>query len=231
MTTTKAVILLAGLGSRLGRPHPKSLTPLGNGETILARQLRILKSFGLTVCSVVGFKKDLILEAAPDILFAYNPNYDTTNTSKSLLCGLRNIRGEDVLWLNGDVVFDPHVIELMLRSQTSAVAVNSARVGEEEVKYNLNKDGYIRSISKRIEGPLGEALGINLIKAEMLEPFKEALDAVGDTDYFERGMELLIEQRGNVFKPVDIGNQLCVEVDFQEDLLRAQGMLASTPTG
>jgi len=220
----KVVILLAGMGSRLGRPHPKSLTQLGNGETILSRQLRILSGLGLEIHAVVGFKMEQIMEAAPELLFAYNPNYDTTNTSKSLLKGLIYM-DEDVLWLNGDVVFEPEIIEMMIASETSAVAVNNARVAEEEVKYTLNNDGYINVISKEVKGALGEALGINLIKKEYLADFKAKLDLVDDNDYFERGMELLIEEKGNVFKAVDVGSLGCVEVDFSDDLDEARKMV------
>ena len=39
--------------------------------------------------TVVGFKLESILEAFPDGLFVYNENFDTTNTSKSLLKVLR----------------------------------------------------------------------------------------------------------------------------------------------
>lgn len=225
MIKRRAIILLAGMGSRLARPHPKSLTPLGNGETILSRQLRILRQFNFSVCGVVGFKKDLIMEAAPDILFAYNTNYDTTNTSKSLLCGLRHAIDEDAMWLNGDVVFEPEVIEVMLASTTSAVAVNNARVADEEIKYTLNADGYINAISKKVTNALGEALGINLVKAEHLAAFKQKLDAVADQDYFERAMELLIDDRKNVFKPIDVSRYGCVEVDFAEDLERAKTLV------
>jgi len=221
----KVVILLAGMGSRLGRPHPKSLTPLENGETILSRQLRILSGFDLSVCAVVGFKKDIIMEAAPDVLFAYNTNYDTTNTSKSLLCALNHIHHSDVLWLNGDVVFDPEIIELMLEAKTSAVAVNNARTSDEEIKYTLNDNGYINTISKQVKNALGEALGINLIKAEHLELFKHKLELVDDNDYFERGMELLIDDMRDVFKPIDIGDRNCVEVDFEDDLSLAREMV------
>lgn len=218
---TQAVILLAGMGSRLGRPHPKSLTPLASGESILARQLRMLERFELQPHAVVGFKMDLIMEAAPHLLFAYNPNYDTTNTAKSLLCGLKHIHDEDVLWMNGDVVFEPEVLAGVLESDDSVVAVNNARVGEEEVKYTLNADGFIDRISKTVDKPLGEALGINLIRAPYLADFKAALAEVGDNDYFERAMELLIERRGNVFRPADVGAHMCVEVDFDADLERA----------
>lgn len=223
---TQVIILLAGMGSRLGRPHPKSLTPLNNGETILSRQLRILNDCELSVCAVVGFKKDLIMEAAPDLLFAYNTNYDTTNTSKSLLCALNHIHNRDVLWLNGDVVFHPEIIELVLSAETSAVAVNNARVAEEEIKYTLNDNGYINAISKQVKNALGEALGINLIKAEHLEAFKQKLSEVDNDDYFERGMELLIEDFNDVFKPMDVGDRACVEVDFSEDLELARSMVS-----
>jgi len=222
---TQAVILLAGMGSRLGRPHPKSLTPLSSGETILGRQLRLLAAHELHVRGVVGFKLEFIMEAAPELLFAYNPNYDTTNTAKSLLCGLRQIENQDVLWLNGDVVFESGVLDSLLAAQGSVVAVNNARVGEEEVKYRLNADGYIAEISKQVEEPLGEALGINLIRAEHLGEFKAALAEVGDNDYFERAMEVLIERKGNVFKPVDVSEHLCLEVDFDADLERANQLL------
>jgi len=221
----KAIILLAGMGSRLGRPRPKSLASLGNGETILSRQLRILKGFDLEITAVVGFKKDIIMEAAPDLLFCYNPYYDTTNTSKSLLCALKHLQEQDVLWLNGDVVFEPDVIKCMLESDGSAVAANTARVAEEEIKYTLNADGYIDKISKQVSPALGEALGINLIRQPFVKPFCEQLAKVNDNDYFERAMELLIEKEGNVFKPVDVTQYACIEVDFNEDLEKAKKLL------
>jgi len=220
---TRAVILLAGMGSRLGRPHPKALTPLAEGgETIFARQLRMLQSFDLDVWAVVGFKMDLIMEAAPGLMFAYNPDFDCTNTSKSLLAALRHVRDEDVLWLNGDVVFEPEIIQRVLACGESAVAVDNAKVAEEEVKYSLNERGYIREISKKVAAPLGEALGINLVTARHLAAFRDKLAAVDDSDYFERGMELLIAEQGDVFRPVDVGDLRCVEVDFAADLDRAR---------
>jgi choline kinase len=135
---------------------------------------------------VVGFKKDLIMEADPDIFYAYNPNFDTTNTSKSLLCALKHIDDKDVLWINGDVVFEPEIIERILLEEGSSVAVNNARVGREEVKYTVDDQGFINAISKDIKNPLGEALGINLIQSKYLAAFKKKLLIVDNQDYFER---------------------------------------------
>ena len=38
----KVIILAAGKGTRLGMPHPKCLTKLKTGETILERQVKAL---------------------------------------------------------------------------------------------------------------------------------------------------------------------------------------------
>jgi len=223
-----AIILLAGMGSRLGRPHPKSLTPLDQHQTILSRQLHILKQYELEICCVVGFKKDLIMEAASDCLFIYNPNYDLTNTSKSLLNALRHFRDRDVIWLNGDVVFSPEIIGRVLASPESAVAVNNSRVSDEEVKYTLNDHGYIQQISKQVVQPLGEALGINLIRQPFVENFVAQLDSVDSSEYFEKGMEQLIESQGNVFKAIDVSDLPCIEIDFEADLQQAVQMLEAS---
>jgi CDP-glycerol glycerophosphotransferase len=86
------VILAAGLGTRLGRPSPKTLTRLADGRGILRQQLDHLReAFGpqARITVVVGFKMNLIMEAvADDAAFVYNERYDQTNTSKSLLKAL-----------------------------------------------------------------------------------------------------------------------------------------------
>ena len=168
----QVVILAAGLGTRLGRPHPKPLTQLRSGESIMRRAVDALRTaYGddVFVTAVVGFKLDLVIEAMPDISFVYNEVYDSTNTSKSLLKALKLSQPGGVLWLNGDVVFDPQVLPLIqehIETGRSFVCVNTESVAEEEVKYTLDDDGYIKELSKQVVGGLGEAVGINFIAAE-----------------------------------------------------------------
>ena len=215
----KAIILAAGIGSRLGKPHPKPLTELTTGETIMQRQISALSKYigKDNIIIVVGFKKDLIMEEFPDQMYIYNNIYDNTNTSKSLLCALNKIYDEDVLWLNGDVVFDEKVLEPIIDFNGSCMAVNTSSVAEEEVKYNINQDGSIRQVSKIIIDGLGEAVGINKIAQNHLELFKESLQNCEPQDYFERGLEFSIEKGLKLF-PLDVSNHLCIEVDFNEDL-------------
>jgi CDP-glycerol glycerophosphotransferase len=225
------VILAAGMGTRLGRDHPKALTPLNDGRSILQRQLEGLRSVlgaEVPITAVVGYRCEMIMQAAPDLTFAYNPEFASTNTSKSLLRGLSNSRDGGVLWLNGDVVFDPAVLELALpclRADQSFVCVDTNTVADEEVKYTLDGDGFVRELSKTVVGGLGEAVGINFVCAADKPALIEHLGACDVQDYFERGMETAIEEYGLRFRPIDISRFAAVEVDFETDLQRANTLL------
>ncbi len=223
----KAVILAAGVGSRLGRPFPKCLTQMPGGEPILGRQIRIFRELGISeIIVVVGFKKTLIMEQYPEAMYKYNPFYYITNTSKSLLCALENIN-DDVIWTNGDVVFDSQVIRDIAEHPFNTAAVDRKKCGAEEVKYTENSQGFIASISKEVKKPLGEAMGVNRIQKSDIHVFTEALELCRDDDYFEKGMELAME-KGVRFKALDISSHKCIEVDFEEDLIQAKNMFAQS---
>ena len=223
----QAVILAAGMGTRLGRPWPKPLTPLADGRTIMSQQHDNLHAaFGddVLITTVVGFKLELILEAFPDVTYVYNENYDRTNTNRSLLKALRLSPAGGVLWMNGDVVFDPRLLDRvkpLMEADESFICVNTAVVGDEEVKYTVDADGYVNQLSKTVTQALGESVGINFIAARDRANFIDGLAACDDGDYFERGLELMIERDGTRVKPVDISDLFAVEVDFEEDLARA----------
>jgi len=218
----KIIILAAGTGSRLGHGIPKAMVELDNSTTIMDQQLENIKKATGTenIRVVLGYKGSLIEEKHPELEYLYNPRYRETNTSKSLLIGLEDL-DEDVIWMNGDVVFDPEILRTLHQKKGNHICVDNKRVGEEEVKYNLTDDGYIKELSKTVQNPLGEAVGINRVSRETLPVLREALNECHDQDYFERGVEIIIE-RGERFKPLNIGNMFCIEVDFPEDLETAR---------
>lgn len=206
---------------------PKPLTELSDGRTIARQQLDNARAaFGddVEVLLVVGFKLEHILEAIPDATYAYNEAYDQTNTSKSLLKALRVTGRRGVLWMNGDVVFDPQVLERVLPlidAGQSFACVNTAAVGDEEIKYTVDDAGGIKELSKTVVGGLGEAVGINYVAPADKAMLVRRLDGVEETDYFERAIEVAIERDGLRFVPVDISDLFAVEVDFEADLDRA----------
>lgn len=223
----QVVILAAGMGTRLARPLPKPLTELRDGRSIMKQQmdnLAIAFADTFRVMIVVGFKLEAIIERFPEATFVYNEFYDQTNTSKSLLKALRASGDGGVLWLNGDVVFDPQVLVRVtpyMDGNQSFVVVNTSKVSEEEVKYTLDSAGFIDQLSKQVQPALGEAVGINYVAAQDKAALIARLAQVDDQDYFERGIELAIARDGLRFQAVDISDLYAVEVDFPEDLERA----------
>jgi len=221
----KAIILAAGFGSRLGSTQPKGLTKLPDGESILGRQIRILKSAGLKdITVVVGYKKELIISHLQNVRFIVNHDYSSTNTAKSLLRAIEKCN-DDVLWANGDIVYDEEIIALTKRQIGNTVVVNNAVCGEEEVKYRTNEKGYIVSISKETESAQGEALGINLVTKDILNEFVHSLHECEDDDYFERAIQILIDKQ-TVFKPLNVSDFRCIEIDTKEDLKKALKMFS-----
>ncbi len=225
--STQIVILAAGMGSRLGRSLPKPLTELSDGRSIMKQQFdNIHHAFGTSakVTIVVGYKLEHIIEAFPTASFVYNEQYDQTNTSKSLMRALRASGQGGVLWMNGDVVFDPEALvraAKIVAADRSFVSVNTEKVSDEEVKYTVDAEGYINRLSKTVKGGLGEAVGINYVARGDKAALIRQLLRVDDQDYFERGIELAIEQDKLRFEPVDISDLYAVEIDFAEDLERA----------
>jgi choline kinase len=229
------VVLAAGLGSRLGTPLPKPLTRLADRRTILEHQVLAVRTVlgpDAMIHVVVGFMAETLVAAAPDGLrFVHNPHYASSNTAKSLLTALNQLPDGGVLWLNGDVVFDPQVLKHGLagiEQQQTLVWVNTSVVGEEEIKYTLDDRGFVRELSKSVVGGLGEAIGINHVSAADRPLLTEHLRACAPSDYFERGLETAIGE-GLRVRPLDISGMFAVEVDFQDDLMRANTGLLRLP--
>jgi choline kinase len=98
-------------------------------------------------------------------------------------------------------------------------------VGDEEVKYQVDADGFVSELSKQVVNALGESVGINFVADKDKQLLIEGLAACADDDYFERGIEIMIETHGTRVRPVDISDLFAVEVDFEEDLTRANSHL------
>jgi len=228
------VILAAGFGLRLKNNKPKALVVVDGDKTILDYQLEKLSKYISmdSISVVIGYKKELVMERHSELTFIYNERYSTTNTAKSLLKALKKVKRGDVLWLNGDVVFDekviPKIITKSISSNKSCVLVDNKRCGEEEVKYDVEKTGDISLLSKEVKNGKGEALGINLVLEEDIPNLIKNLEKVMDQDYFEKALENMIINEGTKFAPVNSSGLFCQEIDFPEDLETVQNYLKQT---
>lgn len=227
------VILAAGRGTRLGRDLPKPLTRLATGETIMERQLaafgRVFPEDEVTIA--VGHQVEHIVEAYPYLPKHYNARFAITNTAKTLEGALHGTPyNEGVLWVNGDLVFDDEVLRVMGRytnTEHNAVAVNRGAVGDEEIKFTLGEDGFIDRLNKTIDPrhALGEGVGLNYVSAHDKGEFMYWLHHARDDDYFERAIELSASS-GLRFEAADVTGHVAIEVDFEDDLLRANQAVA-----
>ncbi|WP_018887663.1 phosphocholine cytidylyltransferase family protein [Paenibacillus massiliensis] len=223
----KLVILAAGIGSRLGEGIPKALVEIQASRTILDQQIENFRDIvGINnITVVVGFEKEKIMKLYPEVSYVYNENYLKTNTSKSLLLALENIRDEDVIFVNGDTYFSKRTAQDISKCTRTSVMVNVESTSDEEVKYRLDDEGKICELSKEVIDAQGEAVGINFIKSEDLSSVKRELAAVAEMDYFEKAFEnLIIKKEISVF-PLSINNEFVKEIDFPEDLQKVRDFL------
>ena len=222
----RAVILAAGIGSRINSQLPKCLTKLPNNQTILGNQIEIIRKNGVKeIIVVVGFKKELIMEEHPEVFFRYNPMFHINNTAKSLMLAMEESGEDDLVRLNGDVYLENEVLSRVLNRKGNTVAVNKAECAQEEIKYTTDKFGYICQISKKINNGEGEAVGVNKISKKDFTVFLNCLKKCSQLSYFEKGIELSIE-KGVKFLPVDISGYKCVEIDFKKDLEKVYGFFS-----
>ena len=251
MKTTVAVILVAGIGSRL-RPitddRPKALVDIG-GETILGRAVRLLASYGVRkLVLATGYREDAVraaMQALPAevagfeaLEYCRNPAFDRTQNSVSLaLC--RNAIGSDAFFkLDGDVVFQRQVLERLDASSAElAVAVDAGRMLDAEAMKVTVSGVDISAFGKGI--PLaesaGESIGIERIRSSAAGTVFEAMDtaiAGGETGlYYEDFYSRLIARGALAAEAVPVADLAWTEVDDFSDLERARELVRDLERG
>jgi len=238
MATRTAVILAAGVGSRL-RPltddKPKALVPVA-GKSILARALEALRSVGVERLVIAsGYREDAVrraLEGAPfDVCFRANPDYAVTQNSVSLAKCRDALEGEAFFRLDGDVVFDAEIL-LRLDSDRAplAAAVDSHRALDvEAMKVSVDpRSGLVSSFGKGIalDEAAGESIGIERVDRDAATILFDGLDeaaARGETHlYYEDVYARLIAGGRLHVSAVQVGDLRWCEIDAPQDLAAAE---------
>lgn len=225
---THGLILAAGFGSRLGYEMPKALIEWEDA-CIIDHQIANLQEAGIEdVWVVTGFQSERVREHVaenwPDARFVQNPLFMDTNTAKSMLIGLQEIPADErVVALNGDVVFDAGVLDLLLdEPERTSFAVDPKVCGEEEIKYRI-REGRLQELSKQTHGE-GEAVGVNHFAGADRAVLVRALEYVEMQAYFERAVEHMLPYTQKPVRCVDIGDLRAMEIDFPEDLEEARNL-------
>jgi len=230
----KAIILNAGEGRRL-RPltkdKPKCLLRL-NGMTILMHQVTNLAESGIEeIVFVLGYYSDMITKELEkecfDLSFRYiyNPFYHETNTVYSLWLAKDELTN-DLLYLNGDVLFHKEVIKrIMSYKRETCLAVDKKVVGKEEVKVCIY-DNIIKQIGKEINVRKANAefVGIAKFSQRFNERLSKKLEEVVEegrvNEFFEVAVERILGECKVI--AVDVSDLPCIEIDTYRDLKKAR---------
>lgn len=235
----KVVILAAGISKRL-RPLtdniPKCLIKLG-GKSILERTLNNLLYHNLNdIVIVTGYFQEQIKEFVAanfpqlNITYIYNDVYDSTNNIYSLWLTKELVVKNEMLLLDSDILFDKRILGKLLSSSfPNCLALRSDhQLSDEEIKVRLNHDKSIAEISKTVDlkYAVGESIGIEKFSAEMNEKLFEILDRIilqeNRVDIFYEAAFQEAINCGEKIYAIDIGDLKCIELDFAEDIERAE---------
>lgn len=182
--TTKAVILAAGVGSRL-RPltdaRPKCLVELF-GISLLDRQMGVLNACGIKDVHVVaGYRSEQLRARGYPVVI--NPAYESTNMVHTLFCARDLMTADaDLLIAYGDIVYEARVLESILSCTASvcvavdrawrrywAIRMDDPLADAETLK--LDKQGYVTEIGKKPTGYddiEGQYIGLIKVRADQV---------------------------------------------------------------
>lgn len=151
----KAIILAASRGKQLGeltKDIPKCMLTFGQ-ETILERQIRLLGEVGIgssDIYVVAGYKAEKI-KNVKGISLILNNEYKVTDNSYSLWLALQSV-DDDVLVLDGDLVYEADVLRLLCKAKGNAVVVSESNHYNGSTGVSVGKSGRLRAIGKHLSG-------------------------------------------------------------------------------
>ncbi len=238
MTDMSAILLVAGVGKRLGSatPGPKVLLEFG-GQTLLERHLRTLLAHGIDdIGLTVGYERDAIrrevarLGLQDRVRLIDNPDFRTGSLVSLHVQADRLLAGHAVVLMDGDVLYDPAMIGRLLAAPGENILLMDRDIepGDEPVKICLKGDRIV-DFRKRPEHAYdrhGESVGFFRFSAATAAALAECCGryvAEGQTDQeYEEAIRDLILAEPERFAVADISDIPWIEIDFSGDVARAR---------
>ncbi|WP_431936255.1 aminotransferase class I/II-fold pyridoxal phosphate-dependent enzyme [Micromonospora sp. RP3T] len=235
---TKAVVLAAGLGTRLGGDRPKPLTPV-LGIPILHRSLTNLARAGVQeVVIVIGHRAAEVVASVGDrfsgmrISYVRSERYEQTNNAYSLWLA-RGHLNQDVFLVEGDVVYDEDILHLLAADRRPAVAaVAPWRRGMNGTAIEMTPNGRVTRMLLGGEQRTGtlhgtyKTINITVLRTRYLrETFVPTLNRLiangGENAYYEAVLAANVADPVAGLAAVDCGAVRWYEIDDLSDLTAA----------
>lgn len=232
----KIIILAAGKGERLfplTKNTPKPLIDLGNGETLLERQLQYLSKSNVIdeVIIVIGYLHEQIesklksYKTELKIKTVYNPFYEISNNLITLWLSKYEMN-EDFLIANGDNIIASNVIRDLVNKTNEGIYVTICyrdKYSEEDMKVNLDPNKKILRVSKEIKNGDAESVGLVKVSGEKFRKiYQDVLEELArNKDYLNKfWLETfnILANKGVEINSFEIDKDKWREVDFHFDL-------------
>lgn len=236
----KALILNSGVGRRMGvltSEHPKCMTEIAPGETILSRQLRLLARCGIREVVITTGLFDSVLrdycrslELPLKISFVFNPDYAETNYIQSIRCAEPLLRGEDIVLMHGDLVFEQGVLGRVLASPVSCMTVSSTLPLPQKDFKAVVQDGRVKKVGIEF---FDDALTAQPLYKLLRRDWQMWLDKIcefcdgGQRKCYAENAFNTISDECEVYA-MDFKDKLCAEIDTPEDMEAVSRQLAGT---
>lgn len=225
----KALILNSGLGSRMGditNTHPKCMTEIDKEETIVGRQISLLRKCGITdVVMTTGYFDDVLKDYCNslyndmNISYVLNPKYRETNYIYSIYCA-RDYLHDDIILMHGDLVFTLDVLKKVIGSDKSVMTVSSTLPLPEKDFKAVIKENKIEKVGINFFDDALSAQPLYKIKKDDWEVWLSNIISFCESDNFKCYAENAFNEVSDkcLIYPLDVKDELCSEIDNKEDL-------------
>lgn len=231
--TKTAVILAAGMGTRLGELNnnlPKGLLEVGE-KNLIQRSVDALRSQGIKRIVIgTGFREDAYkdyFKGQEDITFLNNPDFDSSGSLYTLYLLKKEIGDNDFLLLESDILYEPRAIkEILSDSEENIILASSSDERGDEVFIDNDSTGRFKFMSKKtteLENVEGELVGITKLNAKSFELicqfYQNNIDRKPELHYEDSLNAIAAEVFVKVLK---IDNLQWCEIDNSDHLSYAQ---------
>lgn len=177
---TKAVILTAGMGTRLRNVTndeiPKPFLRINN-KPLIERSIEKLKDSGIKEIILVTGHLDYFFEELKNkyegIKTVKNENYSVTGSMASFYCSKKLVGNDDILLLEGDLIYEKRALDILLSSpEKDIILLSEDKKMSDDYYVELSDENNINKITNdlsEIKGNFGEWTGIQKVSNELCQ--------------------------------------------------------------
>lgn len=248
------IILAAGKGERLlplTEDRPKILVDLGDGTTLLSRQVATLSTFESVDTLVIGAGhytetvESYVRELSPTIgsTVVHNPFFASSGPIVTLWITLSRIPDGDLMFMNGDTLYGTAIyqqVKKLLASDKKGIFLvvsDDPPDNSDEIGVVMTEDNQIFCAEKGIDSVKFTSAGLVIVRGpEARAQLEETLDALSRTPAFLdqkstwHSLFRALNSRGCPAQPVFVDRSLWKEIDIHFELRELQKMLRNKLT-